>query len=149
MALAIATVTNSIAALSVSGLTIKDIDEIPSSAVGRNLPIMFPNPAGFVNNFDAQKATTGEGVNSKWDVSYELNYLILYAASGAGRGLELFAPTVSLAFAVMDAVMICNPIAGAVLLRPGTIGVPGAITDPSGGEFYGVQVSFRVLEFVG
>lgn len=149
MALAVLTVTDSISKLTVTGVTLKDIDEIPTVVDGRMCPIIYPEPVDFVTNFDAQKATLGEGAGSQWDVNYDLKYTLCFSAIGSGRGMELFSGTISTAFAFMDAIMVCNPQAGAVLIRPGGIGTPGPVSDPSGNQFFGVSLTVHVLEFVG
>ena len=49
------TIANSIAALSVTGVTIKDLDEIPDSAFSGACPIVYPRPDGFVSNFELER----------------------------------------------------------------------------------------------
>ena len=147
MTLAIATVMDSISKLSVSGLVIKDMDEIPATA-DEGVHTIFPEPLNLVTNFDAQKASFGEGAGGSWNVEYDLNYTFCYAPIGSGRGLELFSPTIVMAFAFLSAIMECNPQAGAVLLRPGDLTNVGPIPDPSGKQFYGCSISVHVLEFV-
>jgi hypothetical protein len=149
MALQLAAITNSIAALTVSGVTIKDIDEIPAAVVIRDNALLIPNVYGFITNFDAQKATLGEGVNSQWDVRYRLNYTLFYAPLGSARGMEHFGDAVSAALRVMDAVMIAVPVTGCVLLRPAGVSDAGPVADAGGNQFFGLQLSLDVLEFVG
>ena len=80
MALSITTVTNSIAALSVTGVTIKDIDEIPASVDAYDCPILYPEPVDFVTNL----TVTAASFQGKYDVEYDLTYTFLYAQIGEG-----------------------------------------------------------------
>lgn len=147
MALAFDTVTNSIAALSVSGLTIKDVDEIPTNWDGRN-PVIYPDPVDFITDMTAVMAAFGTGSVSRWDVSYTLTYVLLYARIGSGRGMEKFAPAVQLAMDFVDAILINTVLTGAVTVKFEGMSTPGPVTDPAGNSFFGVRVRLRVMEFV-
>jgi len=155
MTLLLATVTNSIAALSVTGLTIKDIDEIPARVYGRNCPILYPEPLDFMTNFTAEKMTFRRGLTVKWMMNYDLTYTMLYAPIGSGRGLELFAPTIAKACLFFDVLMESHPVTGAELVTPQGWGVPGPMMDPTGGGvadaelFYGVRLTIHVAEHNG
>lgn len=147
MGLALTTITDSIAGLTVTGLTIKDIDEIPLTWEGR-AHVIYPEPVDFLTEFDAQPATFGTGSTRAWDVTYTMRYTLLYAEVSAGRGMELFKPTIDLALDFMDAIIALTTITGSVTLKPGTISTPGPVTDPSGKVFFGCHITVRVLEFV-
>ena len=84
MALAFATVADSIAALSVSGVTLKDVDNIPEDATGLG-PLIIPAP-NYLTNFSMTRQSYGGGSSAEMDVSYTLNYRLLFAPVGAGRG---------------------------------------------------------------
>jgi hypothetical protein len=155
MTLLLATVTNSIAAISVTGLTIKDIDEIPARVYGRDCPILYPEPLDFITGWEAEKMTFGRGLTVKWMMRYNLTYTLLYAPIGSGRGLELFAPTIAQACLFFDKLMESHPLTGAELVTPAAIGVPGVMYDPTGPgaanaeAFYGVRLTLRVQEHNG
>ena len=146
MTLAITTITNSIASLSISGLTIKDIDEIPQVLVGRDCPLLTPNPDNFVTAFNAVPDTLDK---SKWTVSYTLNYLLLYAAIGSGRTtvMEKFSGMVSKAFAFIDAVAAAVTLAGSVDWSPGTIDSFDVMTIGEN-SFHSCRVSIEIVELV-
>ena len=164
MSLDIVTLTDAIAALSVtiterSGtvktLTIRAMDDIPMRVFGRDCPILYPDPVQFVTEFNPVKATLGEGINNSWDVGYRIHYTLLYSSFNAGRGMENFSGAVVMAFAVMQAVMTANPIAGAVLLRPDGIDETGILYDAAGAQaedaepYYGLSMSFTVFDMIG
>ena len=155
MTLLLATVTNSIAALSVSGLTIKDIDEIPVRVYGRDCPILYPEPLDFITGWEVEKMTFGRTTTVKWMMRYNLTYTLLYAPVGSGRGFELFAPTIAKACLFYDKLMESHPLTGAELVVPVSIGVPGImydVTGPGAGDaeaFYGVRLTIQVQEHNG
>jgi hypothetical protein len=155
MASQLLTITNSIAALTVSGLSIKDLDEIPVRVFGRDAPILYPEPLDFVTNLDVQKTTFGRGLYVKWNLHYTLAYTLLYAPVGSGRGFELFSPTVDMAMLIHHTIMESHPITGAELVVPAGIGVPGILYDVSGPDatnaeaFYGVRLQFGITEHNG
>ncbi|MFA6204343.1 MAG: hypothetical protein WC710_14290 [Gallionella sp.] len=152
MTFKLATVTNSIAALSVTGLTIKDVDEIPARVYGRECPILYPEPLEFVTAFEAEKMTFSRGVTVKWRMRYNLTYTLMYAAIGSGRGLEKFAETIAMACLFFDVLMESHPITGAALVVPVSIGVPGIMYDvtgpgaPNAETFYGTRLTIQVQE---
>jgi len=155
MSFLLATVTNSIAAMSVAGLTIKDIDEIPVRVYGRNCPILYPEPLDFTPSFEAIKMTFGRGATVKWNMHYDLVYTLLYAPVGSGRGMELYAPTIAMGCLIFDELMEALPITGAELVIPGGWSIPGPLYDPTGPgatdaeAFYGMKLTFRVTEHNG
>ena len=78
------TIASGIAGLSVSGLTIKDLDEIPLVIVQRDCPILIPDYS-FVSNVTATSRGLGLGGSSVYSYEYDLNYLLYMAEVGAGR----------------------------------------------------------------
>jgi hypothetical protein len=158
MTFKLATVTNSIAAISVTGLTIKDIDEIPVRVYDRNCPILYPEPLDFITNFEAEKMTFGRALTVKWRMRYNLTYTLMYAPIGSGRGLELYAQTIAMACLFFDKLMESHPLTGCELVVPISISAPGPMFDPTGtnlpqGEvvqlFYGTRLTIQVQELNG
>jgi hypothetical protein len=146
MTLAITTVTNSIAALSIAGLTIKDIDEIPQGLLDRDCPILIPNPDNFITKFEAKPDTLDK---TKWTVSYELNYILLYAVVGSGRTtvMEKFSGMIDKAFAFIDAVAAALTLSGAVDWEPGVVDGFDIVTIGQN-LFHSCHVSIEITELV-
>jgi len=148
MALALATVTNSIAALSVTGLTIKDLDEIPARADGRQATLIaLPS---FVTAFAMERDSFGGGSEAKMTVSYTLNYRLLYAPEGQGRAgtLENYDNMVALVMAFWDEVMAIDEFSGAVDIVPAGISNMGLVNDPADNQWIGCDIALRCIEFV-
>jgi len=146
MTLAITTVTDSIAALTVTGLTIKDVDQIPQGLLGRECPVLIPNPDNFVTGFKVEPDTLDK---TKWTVTYTLNYLLIYAAVGSGRTttMEKFSGMVSMGFAFIDAVAAALTLSGSVDWEPGTVDNFDIVTIGEN-NFHSCHVSIGITEFI-
>ena len=130
------TVASSIAALSVSGVTIKDIDKIPDSAK-LLCPVLIPQPNDYMSNVTVSFETFGSNGGAKLNMEYDLNYVYLHCESGSG--INAFAPFSSL--------MSNDAVTGLVDLTVNSISNVGIINDPAGNSYWGVLLSFHVLEF--
>jgi hypothetical protein len=146
MALAIATVVDSISKLSVSGLTIKDMDEI-AGAVDPRAPTLFPM-ADFITNVQFARNSFGGGSIAKMTLSYTLNYRLCYKPVAAGRSIEYFDNMVAMCGLVLDAIMAIDTLTGCVDTVISNVQNMGIVMDPSDNQFYGCDMSFIVTEFV-
>lgn len=146
MALAIATVVDSIAALSVTGLSIKDMDEIPPG-VEVSQPTLIPLP-DFMTDWEIETQSFGPGSSAKFDAFYTLNYRLCYIPVGAGKPLEYFDNMVSMVAAFLDAVIAASPVTGSITLTPVAVFNMGIVNDPADQSFYGCDIAIRVMEFI-
>ena len=142
------TVADSISKLTVTGVTMKDIDQVPDSAQ-MLCPIMFPQPDNFVTNINVERVTVGSGGTAKMDMTYTLNYVFLQAEIGSGiSAFSAYSNIIGNLATIIGVILANDNITGAVDLTLNTIGEIGAITDPAGNQYWGVLFSFNVLEFV-
>ena len=149
MSLAIVTVADSISKLSVSGVTLKDLDKIPTTVRSRDCPIFYPRPDGFLSGVVPEKASMGSGSGAQWDIQYTLNYRFLYAPIGSERGLFAVVPTMVAKIALLiDAILANDVITGAIDLQIFDIGEFGPVSDPMGNMFHGCDFSLEILEHI-
>lgn len=149
MALAIATVADSISKLTVSGVILKDIDEIPSSVADRDTPMIIPRPDGFISNFRFQRDSFGAGGDAKITVRYTLLYRLLAAKVGSGRGLfDVYDTMITKTGLFLDAIIANDAITGAVDIIAAGVENVGGVGDPAGNIFHGCDISIDVMEFV-
>ena len=148
MALGIATVTNSLAAVSVSGVTLKDVDEVKAGLTQRDCPLLTPNPDNFISNFSITPDAMGAGSGRKMTAKYTINYILIQAQVGAGRRdiLENYSGMIDNAAAVFDAVVKTDNITGSVDLLP-RFG-ESYIYAMGGNDFHAINIMFDVTEFV-
>jgi hypothetical protein len=143
-----ATVAHSIAALAVPGVTIKDIDEIP--AAGSLLcPIMFPQPSGTISGIQPVFQTVGTGGTAKIDLSYTLHYVFLECEAGSGiNELAATAAVIGHLADILEVMLANDAVIGAIDSVPESIDEIGVIEDPTGNQYWGALLSFKILEFV-
>jgi len=144
MGLSVSTVTNSIAALSVSGVTIKDVDEMLDEVIVRESGTLMLAPEFFrdpvVERMDISKQKT--------NVSYTLVYRFFYLPVGAERGLsEIFQGLVDTTMLICDAIIANHAITGCIDMELEGVGAFGIVTDPTETEFFGTDISVRILEY--
>jgi len=147
MALAIATVADSISKLSVTGLTIEDVDDMSVSIPTQN-PTLAPRADDYISNMELIYDSQGSGDVAQMTFRYDLNYRLYYKPVGSGIELEAFDGLVDMIALILDAVIGIVNLTGAVETIPtGTIR-PGIVVAPDGTLHWGCDLSFRVMEFI-
>lgn len=148
MTLSVVTVADSISKLTVTGVTIKDLNEIPESASGMDCPMVYPNPDGFMSNFDVERMAMASGTSNVWNVSYTLTYRFLHSEVGLGLGLfDVYDDMVDKVMDFVDKMLVSDAVTGAVDLEVQDISTFGPVSDPSGTMFHGCDIMLRILEF--
>ncbi len=149
MALSFQTISNTIAALSVSGVTLKDIDEVPTS--GDRVPIIIPLP-NFITNFSLDDMTLGAPSVREMTVSYTLNYRLLFKEAGAGRSntIEALNGLTEKIGLFLDAVLAMDDTTGVEDLVPSSNAVSnmGLVNAPDDVEYYGCDFHLDIIEHV-
>lgn len=147
MTLAITTVSTAIAALTVAGVKICDLDNIPPSGM-RQTPILFPDPANPISNMECIPQSYGGGSSRLMDVDYDLNYVFIFCEMGAGRtGLDYLEDCMLKVQAIYDEILEIDTFAGGVDILPtGNIQLI-TMTDPAGKNYLGCAMTFHVKEF--
>ena len=144
----IATVTDSISKLVISGVTLKDTDGIPEEVSERVCPIMFPDPDNFVTSLTVTPQSFGAGTSGKNDIRYTLNYVFLYAQVGSKRYLsDYIVGLVSMTVLILNSIIANDSVTGSVDIAPRIAGNFGQMQDPAGNMFFGVMISVDVREF--
>jgi hypothetical protein len=148
MTISIVTIADSIASLSVTGVTIKDLNQIPDSVNDGDCPMVIPNPDGFVSAFELERMAMSSGASNVWDVRYTLTYRFLHSEIGLGMGLlDKYPLMVDKVMDFVDKVLISDSVTGSVDLTLEDISSFGPVSDPSGKMFHGCDIMLRVLEF--
>ena len=148
MTLSIVTIADSISKLSVTGVTILNLDKIKDTVLNAECPIVYPNPDGFVSAFEVERAAISEGATSVWDIRYVLTYRFLHSEIGMGLGLlDKYGGMVDKVMDFVDKILISDTVTGAVDLELDDITSFGPVSDPSGRMFHGCDIALRILEF--
>ena len=149
MALGIATILDSIKALSVSGVTIKEMSEVPEKLNTRDCPCLFPKPTGFITDLTVTPQAFGDPGTRMYNVEYNLHYLYAHAQVGTDRRLAtvIDAALVKI-FLIVDAIIAADNLTGTVEFQAQNFDSFGPIVDPSGQTFVGCELTFHVTQFV-
>lgn len=150
MTLSTANIAAGIAAISISGLTIKDINKIPEQVQPRDCPIVFPHPVQFIQGGAGGEEgleTFGVPTSRFWLFNRTYRYLMLYSPVGATRGLvDIYAGFAAKIDTFMEAVAELDIVD--VDVRNITVSELGVIEDPVGAKFYGCTIDIMVREKV-
>lgn len=151
MSLSSANIAAGIAALTVTGVSIKDIDEIPQQIQPRDCPILFPHPDGWMGGASAEPSTSaatfGTPSTRMWIFNRTFQYVYLHAPVGAGRGIaDQYPGLAAKADAISEALTTLD--VSNVDVKNVAVGTFGVLADPSGGQFYGFILTITVREKV-
>ncbi len=147
MSLKVATVWTAIKALSVTSLTIKDIGEVTETYEIRGAVLyhLIDNP---VTIAVPKRQSFGIGSVAKKDVTYSLNYRLLYAPIGSERGIkEIYSNMFVMVANIENAVINNDALSGTIDIQPRIAAGSTTVKDPGGNAFYGLDISFDVLEY--
>jgi hypothetical protein len=149
MTLAIATITDSITALVVDDLIIKDTNQIPAAGNQRSA-MLIPRASDFMSEVSMERDSFGGGSSAKMTFYYVLTYRLLYCPIGKDRTniLAPFGNMIAMIGAIWDAVLAVDVLAGCVDIVPNGIAYVGSVADPSDTPYWGADFSFRITEFV-
>lgn len=150
MALAPASIATSIATLSITGVTIRDLSAIATEVFARDCPMLMPDPEKFLTGFSVTRETLGTDAVAVRNVKYTLNYLLFFREVGEGRGLfDYFQTLITLWGTVQDAFIANSVLSNSAVIEsfPSSADV-GLVSDPTGKQFFGFPVSIQVMEYV-
>ena len=138
------TVTNSIAALSISGVTVKDVDEITSSRMGQGA-ILAPRPDGFVTDISF---TPDEMTKQKLTLKYTLNYVYYHCPIGSTLNFADYSNLIGKLALILAAMIEDHTLTGAVDTEAPSVGDIGPVLDPAGNAFHGCTISLTISQFI-
>ena len=137
------TVTNSIAALSISGVTVLDSDQIPDS-IGLNDHVLAPRPDGFLTELEIEPA---EMTKQNLDVRYRLHYQY-YHCRISGQLFANYSPMLEKLALIVHAFCSDATLTGAMDNGIPRIGTIGPIVDAAGNTYHGCEISIDILQFL-
>ena len=145
--LKIITVWDSISNLSIANLTIKDIDAVSEEWQIRG-SVLYPDVANPITISPPKRQSFGIGTTGRKDILYTLNYRLLYAPAGSGRGIkDIYAGMFAMVALLFNAIVEGDPLAGSVDIVPKISSTNTTVLDPAGNSFYGLDIAFDVTEF--
>ena len=141
-----ATVANSIAALSVSGVHMYDTDQIPTNA-NMVVPCMFPKPYGYISNITPTIETYGTAGSEKITLEYDLTYTYCHAAIAENLNFGVYAGFITKIASILVTLLTNDAVTGAVDIRVSSVSGFGIALDPAGNAYHGCDITLHVQEF--
>ena len=142
-------IADALSALQVSGVNVRDIDQIPENATNI-VPVFFPIPNGFITDMVWERETFGADTVAKMNLTYVLHYRYLHAPIGSGGGLlAVYAGLIKNLVKILQAIFADSNLSGEVVdVSLNGISDIGALPDPAGNPFHGVDITLKVLEYI-
>ena len=141
-----ATVADSISALSISGVTVKDVDAIISTYTAAPKTLA-PRPDGYISNITVTRDSFGTGGAEKLTLSYTLTYRYYHTSLGVQLNFADFAAMIANIELIAEAFITNDALTGLIDLTLEGIGEVGPVNDPSGAMFHGCDFILRITEF--
>lgn len=146
VALKLSSIADAISGISISGVTVKDKDQIVGN--WESIPfVLYPQPDGWITGFRIDYATVMQGADAKMDIYYTLNYRFLSTQVG-----DISTFPVSYSTLVDNIVLIINaiianpaPYAGNVEMTITDVSI-GPRTDPAGNNYFGADFAVNIKE---
>ena len=152
----ITNLVDKISQLEISGVRVRDMDQIPAAVNVRDCPMLIPEPLNFIQNIVVVRDAAGAASYAPKTITYTLNYTFLFAPVGDDRtmGLSQYADMVKKVFVILDAFIANDAMTSGttydeiVDITPASVTEFGPVPDPAGGQFLGCRIAFLVTEFI-
>jgi len=145
----ISTVIASIAALSITDVTVLGLTDMPTH--GNLAPqTLYPNAEkGIFGKVNSEPKTQGSGGNEKITLEYDLYYRYLHCAPvGSVGGLyDITSGLITNIATIMVSFLTNDTVSGAINLALTDVSGAGIVVDPAGNEFLGCDFTLRITEF--
>jgi hypothetical protein len=140
------TVTDAIAALTISGVVIKDSDQITDS-MGLGYAVLSPIPDNFITGV---KVDSVEVTKSKLNFSYDLHYRYYHAAITGGMGglFAMYSGMLTNLGAILAAFSKSTVLRGAMDNGAPTLSHIGPVVDAAGNSYHGCDVTIHIMQFL-
>lgn len=142
-------VPTALAALTIAGVQIKDIDKIPVQGVELICPVLFPDPAGWVDNIGVEQESFGIGGTGKYDLTYTLHYIYLHSPAGGNiSDLDNYNAMIT-KLGLICTELANNDTLGSVNdVKLDNVSALGYLESPDGNIFNGCRIALKVLQYI-
>lgn len=138
-------VAAAISNLSISGVKVYAINEIPVNAI-MVTPCLFPDPAGFVSGINPSIDTYGTGGNEKVTLNYSLNYIYAHSPVGQNLNMGIWKPFIQNTALILKTFMENDVVDGCIDLRVGETSAFGTVIDPAGNSYVGCVFTLNIQQ---
>ena len=146
--ISLATVADSISKISVSGVTIKDVDELATSW-SKQANIMYPKPENWITN--AKFTADSYGSNGSEAARFSCNMTYRFLGTQVGNMANFtaaYSNVITKLVLILNAILSNDVITGADDFRLVNQSNIGPLSDPAGNVFHGCDLTFWYEEFL-
>lgn len=148
MSIPIGTITAAIAALTVTGVTIRDTSNMSDLITTRDCPVLAPRPNNFIGLNPVERDTYGASPVARKTMTFSLSYRFFHSPIGQGRGeYEIFPLYLVKIFAIMDALIACD-LGGTVDMNLSGVPNLGVVVDGADNQFWGSDLDIMCTVFI-
>lgn len=139
-------ITNAISDINISGVTVKDKDEIAASWTSTS-NVLYPHPDNFMTNFRPVYKSFTRGAAAQVDLAYTLNYRFLGTQIGdMATFTTAYSQMVDKVLAIIAKMIETTaPYSGRVDMELGAVTF-GPRIDPAGNTFHGADFALNITE---
>ena len=139
------TLATAIKGLTISGIPIRDLSELPTSAMLQT-PVIIPRPDGYISNLAVTRDSYGTGGSEKLTLTYDLTYRLLYAPIGMNLDFGTYDNLISAIATALVVFETNDVLSGAVDIVVNTVASVGPVSDPSGNVYHGCDFVLSVTQ---
>lgn len=139
-------VADAISKLSISGVTLRDIDQIAAS-VQMAPATLAPKPGGYITNFKVSTDSFGTGGGQKMTLDYTLNYTYYHCQIGSVLDFGSYSAMVTKIAVILVSLLSNDVVTGALDQNPRVSDI-GPVLDPAGNQYHGCVFSLDITQFV-
>ena len=146
VSLNLANVANAISNISITGVTVKDKDEI-AGAWSSTPNVLYPSPDGWITSFSMTWDAMMQSADAPMTISYTLNYRFLGVQVGdISTFPKSYSNLVDKLILIINAIIATPaPYSGKVEMKATNVTI-GPRTDPAGNNFFGADFSVQIQE---
>ena len=143
MAVKISTAANLISKLAITGLKIRDLDEIKELMQISDMPCLMPHPRNFFSNF---VTVPQNSTNAYANETYTLHYRLYFKAiTGSVKFFGPYADLVAMTEKILNKFISSDSLSGAIYVKP-RIEFLGGVEDHAGNIYHGGDIAFDIME---
>ena len=141
------TVANSIAGISITGITLKTPDAIPLNGL-TECPYFAPRPDDFITEIALTRESYGTGGSEKMNLAYTMNWQYFHAPITQIMNFQTYGDILVNIATILQKIADNDAPSGAVDIQVKDITRIGPLADVAGNSFHGANIAIRVLEFI-
>jgi len=140
------TLDSAIAALTITGLTIKSLSNIPQEVFDRDCPLLFPSPSNWLGQGAATPGNFDNVIAGRVQYEHNLTYVLAYAQLSTGRGIsDFYNGMATLVYTLVSKLIRIDLVA--MSIKKVSVTSFGQLTDPAG-KFYGCGLTVTAQEYI-